>query len=373
MAPSGQRPPKIHALTSLRFFAALYVVCYHTAWSFLPWLERGSVVGRFVDLGYISVSFFFLLSGYILSVVYLRGDGPVQRASFYRARFARVYPLFLLTLLMDVPVVLAGWVARFGVKAAMGKLATTLWGSLLMLQGWNLRFRYLDYPNWSLSVEAFLYLVFPVVGVALWKLRGKSVWIAAAVVYLGGQAAVWVVARHMSGDLAYRFPLLHLSTFALGVLLARHEALHRGDKPAGAGVLWASLIASLICLGAVAYWAQRIPNMNIRDGLLAPIFVAAIWAFAKPNWNAARWLSAPWLVVLGEASFGLYLFHIPVYNIFDWFGWSHGGVAFPVYLVVATGLSVLSFYYFETPTRRWLLKKRRAHVKETMEMASDAQ
>jgi peptidoglycan/LPS O-acetylase OafA/YrhL len=46
---------------------------------------------------------------------------------------------------------------------------------------------------------------------------------------------------------------------------------------------------------------------------------------------------------------------------------------FPVYLGISIGLSVLSFYYFETPLRRWILKRRHTHVKETMEMASDAQ
>jgi peptidoglycan/LPS O-acetylase OafA/YrhL len=373
MAQPGQRPPKIHALTSLRFFAALFVVCYHTAWTFLPGLRRSSFVGQFVDLGYVSVSFFFLLSGYILSVVYLRNGSAVSPADFYRARFARVYPLFLLTLLMDVPAVLAGWIDRFGVKAAMGKLAQTMWGSLLMLQGWNLRFRYLDYPNWSLSVEALLYLIFPVLGAALWKLRGKSLWITAALLYLGGQAVVFIAARHMSADLVYRFPLLHVSTFALGVLLARFETQRETSAERETGGLSWLMIATLACFIVLVHWAQAIPNSNIRDGLMAPIFAAVIWAFSKSEWKPAQWLSAPWLVLLGEASFGLYLFHIPVFNIFSRFGWTGFSFAFPIYLACSTGLSILSFYYFETPARRWLLNRRGAAVKETMETASDAQ
>jgi peptidoglycan/LPS O-acetylase OafA/YrhL len=241
-----------------------------------------------------------------------------------------------------------------------------------MLQGWNLRFRYLDYPNWSLSVEAFFYLIFPALGAALWKLRGKSLWLTAAMVYLGGVALVWMVAQHMSADLAYRFPLLHVTTFALGVLLARYEALH-GETGVARGGPWAAALLAIASFTAVVDWAPLIPAMNLRDGLLAPLFAAVIWAFARPRWQPAQWLSAPWLVLLGEASFGLYLFHIPVFNLFDWFGWSHSGFAFPIYLALTTGLSILSFYYFETPMRRWILKRGHTHGKETMEMASDAQ
>jgi peptidoglycan/LPS O-acetylase OafA/YrhL len=78
-------------------------------------------------------------------------------------------------------------------------------------------------------------------------------------------------------------------------------------------------------------------------------------------------------VVLGEASYGLYLIHIPVLHLFLQLGWVRVPMLFPAYLAIAIGLSVLSFYYFETPTRRWLLQQRKIHVKETMEMASDAQ
>jgi peptidoglycan/LPS O-acetylase OafA/YrhL len=98
-------PAKIHALTSLRFFAALYVVCFHalSVASFLPSIRSESFLGRWLGLGYTSVSFFFLLSGYILGVVYLRRGSPVALGAFFRARFARIYPLLFLSLVVDIP------------------------------------------------------------------------------------------------------------------------------------------------------------------------------------------------------------------------------------------------------------------------------
>src|ERR1700731_3636575 len=199
-----ERLEKIHALTSLRFFAALFVVCYHTIWTFLPWIRRESLPGRFLDLGYVSVSFFFLLSGYILAVVYLRRGGPIRLKDFYRARFARVYPLFFLTMVLDTPSVYLKWVARYGVKSALVKTAISFTGSAVMLQGWRLQFCYIDFPNWSLSVETLFYLSFPFLGVALWRLRGLRLYAVAGAIYFAGLAFAFFASRHMDSVLASR-------------------------------------------------------------------------------------------------------------------------------------------------------------------------
>jgi peptidoglycan/LPS O-acetylase OafA/YrhL len=84
-------PERIHALTSIRFFAALYVVICHTLRSYVPFLWNDGVWGRAIGLGYISVSFFFALSGYILAFVYLRRGASVSPRKFFKARFARIY------------------------------------------------------------------------------------------------------------------------------------------------------------------------------------------------------------------------------------------------------------------------------------------
>ena len=64
---------------------------------------------------------------------------------------------------------------------------------------------------------------------------------------------------------------------------------------------------------------------------------------------------------------------MPVYHLFEWLGWDRIPALFPAYLAVSISLSVLSFYYFETPVRRRILKRVNGHMKDTMEMASDAQ
>jgi peptidoglycan/LPS O-acetylase OafA/YrhL len=375
-ARQPERPEKIHALTSLRFFAALFVVCYHVVWSYFPWITRQSTLGRTILMGYVSVSFFFLLSGYILGVVYLRRGGPVAVKDFYKARFARVYPLFLLTLVLDTPSLLMSRIATYGMNSAVLKTAATFLANLLMLHAWFPQLRGIDNPNWSLSVETLFYLTFPLIGVALWKLRGSRLWLWTALVYVGGQAVVAMFAHFFESQTRELLPALHLSTFALGILLARWQFLSREKRAAKTTSHvgpWLALAFAVVSFAAVVYWSPDGTTPFLCDGMLAPIFAAVIWAFSHSDWWPARLLSPQWLVVLGEASFGLYLFHIPVYHFFEWMGWIHITALFPVYLGSAIGLSLASFYWFETPARKWILRRRPTHVKETVEAASDAQ
>ncbi len=370
------RAEKIHPLTSLRFFAALLVVLFHTLPKGVPGLSAGSLGGRTVSMGYVSVSFFFLLSGYILAIVYLRGGKPLDRRKFWAARFARVYPLFFAMLVLDTPPLLTYRIATYGLRIAVLKTSATFAANTVMLQGWVPSLRGIDNPNWSLSVETVFYLVFPFIGVSLWKLRGARIWLAALPIYLGGQALVWAGYPHVSDSHLKFHPLFHLSTFALGILLARWQVERQQRQDAPPVRPWQ--VYALLTLGAAAftcvvYASGRIPDGFLYDGLLAPVFACAVWGFSSADTWISRLFSLPWLVVLGEASYGLYLIHIPVRHVFERFHLERIQATYPAYLGACIGLSVLSFYYFETPVRKWLLRRLAVKPRETMEQASDAQ
>ena len=318
MAEMRQRPEKLHALTSLRFFAAAFVVFYHFVWGFFPAITHESWTGKLIDMGHVSVSFFFLLSGYILGVVYLRRGGAVRARPFFLARFARVYPLFFLTLVVDTPFLFLSRLAKYGLMSAVLKTGISFVGNTAMLQAWVLSLGGINNPCWSLSAETLFYLSFPWLGVALWRLRGVRLWLAAALLYVGGQALVFLMAPHMSANYGNLLPLLHLSTFGLGILLARWQTLAQKNEDGPKRTYFAvSLVAvlSLICFCCVANWAARIPFSNLNDGLLAPIFMGLIWSFSHSQWLPAKVLSVRWMVVLGEASFGLYLIQAPVFHL----------------------------------------------------------
>ncbi len=151
----------------------------------------------------------------------------------------------------DLPVVFANASARFAGGSGAGdpplsvlrsgcfNSAKILMGNALMLQAWvPERLLRIDSPSWSLCGEAFFYLCFPALGVVLWRLRGARLWMAAVAVYVGGQMLVWAVRPHLSGQTGLYLPLLHLSTFALGILLARWQKVQQERKRGEPARLW---------------------------------------------------------------------------------------------------------------------------------------
>ena len=369
-------PEKIHALTSLRFFAALYVVLFHTLPSTFPSLVQNQIFANIMYRGHVSVSFFFLLSGYILAVVYLKPGKTVNNRSFWVARFARVYPLFFLTLVADTPFLFLQRLHQYGFGSAIAKTSVTFLGTAAMLQAWVTAFKGINNPNWSLSVETFFYLTFPFVGVALWKLKGTRLWLTAFSIWVVSLGAVYFCVSWMLIVSVLQNPALHLGTFCLGILLARWQALEQqkqGISPRTNTTIALALLAALALFVSAAEFLPPVFVPYLNNGMLAPVFMLVVWAFSANHGLPAKVISPKWLVVLGEASFGLYLIHVPVDHVFMALHLSGNKVAYPFYLGTCIGLSVLSFYFVETPTRRWILRKLKTRTKETMEMASDAQ
>ncbi len=371
--PAQSTDRKIHPLTSARFFAALYVVLFHTA----PLMQHRTATPTWLEAllakGYVSVSFFFLLSGYILAVVYLRSDHPFRSGRFLVARFARIYPLLLLALLLDVPNLFAHEISRHAIAQSVANTAAMFLTDALLLQAWSMRLQGLDAPSWSLSAEAVFYLLFPLIGLALWRLKGYRLLTASAVIYISGQLAVWFASGILPDSITLYQPLLHLPSFALGICLAKWQLSATLDRhPPAAGHIYLVLACSLAIFLFVLY-GRPLAYVSLQDGLLAPLFAALIWALSYPHTRLSRWLSHPLLVLLGEASYGLYLIHMPVLRYFDRLGRPPSGGLYLVYLGLCLALSVLSFSFFETPARRWLLRTLRVTPRETPEVASIAQ
>lgn len=109
----------IYPLTSVRFFAASLVLFHHSVRTFLPAFSARGVHGVPKDVAGIlslafpvSASFFFFLSGYVLSFVYLHNKPTLDRRNFFVARFARLYPLYFVVLVLDTPELLLPEVQR---------------------------------------------------------------------------------------------------------------------------------------------------------------------------------------------------------------------------------------------------------------------
>lgn len=343
---------KILPLTSLRFFAALFVVLGHTQ-------NSSGIAGNFLAISFISVGFFFTLSGYILSHVYLRRPGGVDRGKFWRARFARIYPLLIASLALDFPALLQAELSRNKVAIALMKSGVVFTGNTLMMQVWKVSLRQINNPSWSLAVEAVFYLLFPIAGCWLWKLKDSLSIPLAATFYIVAMSLTSIAVRaHINPDLIMYNPIFHLHEFFIGILLAKWHFKVLADERAGQRIQLAApwmLIAAAIIFAVAVIEYKNLPFYHLKDGMLIPLSIMLILGSSSGYRLVEATLSLRWLVVLGEASYGLYLIHIPIWHAFTRMSLGHSRSEYLGYLAFTLAASVCSFYFLETPARKWIL------------------
>ncbi|WP_336967971.1 acyltransferase [Brevundimonas aurantiaca] len=297
-----QTPADLRPLTALRFAAALWVAVY-TFWPNLAGAPQTAVVAK----GYLGVELFFVLSGFILSHVYLQAAGEKRFSyrGFLWARIARVYPLHLATLIGVGGLAAAALIAGMSVDANVLSWSS-LPANLLMLHAWGLApVAGWNHPSWSISAEWFAYLCFPLFAFVFWRLRDKPV---AAVV---GTAAFLTVLYFVFEQTA-GFPLTEATIrwgalrivpcFALGCalyLVYRKAGPQLSARAAGAG----AAIAFVLMMGSAA--------LGLWDGitvLCAGVLILALAAL--PNARAG-WLASRPAVYLGEISYSVYMVCVP--------------------------------------------------------------
>ncbi|KNZ31970.1 MAG: hypothetical protein AD742_14405 [Methylibium sp. NZG] len=371
------------ALTSLRFVAALAVVVLHYRELLGPlpaWLQQVIVGGQF------GVTFFFVLSGFILTYRYRDWfAGGVSRGSyrrFQRFRWARIYPVYVLGLLLDTP-----W--HLIERAQAGQLsaeAPTLAGSWLVnlagLQAWVPVVPYAMFwntPAWSVAAEFFFYAAFPWLCCALARHGGSAARLAAALIgtVLGGAllyAAViwamnyaWQVAPQTQYLVIVYNPLLRGSEFVAGCVAGQlFMRMRDGGRPLlqTERARNALVVLCLLAIGArIAMAGYSGPNSwlwlldgSVKYAAFVLPFVGLILTVASGRTLLSPLLERPWVVLLGEASYSLYIVHWSVVTVLHlkllgaW-----GTPAVHALLLVATVLlSVVCYRVVEVPWRRRL-------------------
>jgi peptidoglycan/LPS O-acetylase OafA/YrhL len=352
------------ALTGIRFFAAMWVLVFHTMpRTGLPW-----PLVRVASAGYLGVSLFFVLSGFILAHVYgeaaVAGGFPTR--VFLRARFARVYPAYVASLLLAIPLFVHDVRASGALHGA--ELGGICVATLSMMQawvpGWGCAW---NCPAWSLSAEAFFYLCFPLI--APWLLRRSErtllavACISVAVLFAAGTAlgseanppALTSTAWAARFGLTPWTPLVRLPEFILGICAARLLRDATGRPRLGA---WSGTLA-LIAIGSIAVADLPWQNGLERTATIAMASCVLIAWLADPSRRSV--LGRPTLVRLGNASYALYLLHTTVHAYFLTIAnravdrdWAQGWTAFALYVMLVVGLSLLLHDRLELPARRFL-------------------
>jgi peptidoglycan/LPS O-acetylase OafA/YrhL len=349
-----KRPPSLPALTGLRFFAALAVLLYHYGAAFA---ERSGVPGPLAHMlhnGYLGVSLFFVLSGFILTYTHQR-DVLDRRflADFYMARFARVYPVYLLALMIALPVLVR--------PLSPADVAAVL----TMVQAWTPPRSSAGYlwvmQAWTLSVEMAFYLFFPAILLCAKQLNALTTGLiaaaAAALILIFGLSSVppgTASIPYLSSSTEFPIPLLRSAEFVYGVMLCRLTVLYPHlSKAIGGNVLEILLAAAAV---ATLCFASDVHS----KALFTVVIGVLIFQLAGGYGVLTAALSSKPLILLGGASYALYLLQGPLRAICE----QYIPHPFDRFLspVVTIAAAIAVFQFWEQPCRRLLLTTYRSMV-----------
>ncbi|WIB67970.1 acyltransferase [Curtobacterium sp. MCBD17_035] len=358
---AGEARGELTNLTGIRAVAAGWVVVEHFRLVLIALLPALAPVRPWIGGGYLGVEVFFVLSGFVISYNYAERLGQPAWGSYRRfvmLRIARLYPTHLVTLLAMLVLVVGA--TRTGIHLSAGANYTlpSFLGNLVLLQAtptvpaWNP-------PAWSISAEFGAYICFPLLAMALGKLRRLSTaLVLTAVIAVGGaigMASVQAAGASVTGPALV--PMRITIEFSLGALLyvvwRKLPGISRGtwNWVAVAGVLGA-----VVLIGVLP-----------EDASLAslPFLALMVLACAKAGGVVGAILSSRILMWGGRVSYSVYMTHFIVLMVMDHLlpraHFAGNGIVIRVavvivYIAVAVAVGWLCYRFIEEPSRLYLRK-----------------
>lgn len=337
----------IPTLTSLRFVFALLVFGAHC------YVIDSFFDAHFFKEGFVGVSFFFVLSGFIIAYNYQQKlqEKQIDRRTFWVARVARVYPLHWLTLL------LAAALGNYVVAADGTDWLKHFLASFTLTNAYIPRADYFfsfNSPAWSLCCEQLFYGCFPfLVPLAQNGKRLLGVFFLMAVAVVTG---MYFTPEEAIKGYWYVNPLTRFPDFIVGMLLYR-AYIRLKDVPLSPRMgTWMEIVAVIFFLSFYLY-AAEVPKVYRYSCYYWLPVSAVLMAFALQKGCLSRLLSHRLLVIGGEISYSFYLLHLFVLLTYaEWQKTAEHPVAWyvsvPLLFALVTVLSLLSYRYVEKPMNR---------------------
>jgi peptidoglycan/LPS O-acetylase OafA/YrhL len=358
-------------LTPLRGIAALWVVVFHFS----------EIVAKFVSTdrsllltkGYLMVDLFFIMSGFIIYHVYQQSFQSAFTGKNFRqfivARFARVYPLHFVTLLLSIAILVPmfGWDPLFNNPRAIPTNLLLIHSfGIHKLFNWNV-------PSWSISAEWWAYMVFPFLSLFIYRKKGMAIALLALFAVLAYLSIMFWIPRanifdpthphRQNLDVTFDYGFLRgLAGFILGMLLYYAYEV---------GLFW-KIFQKDISAIIVMFGSILCMHFGWNDGFDIIFFAALVFAFALNNGRLHNMCNSRIAQYLGKISYSIYLMQLfPLIPL--WSGIRLPGLVYAknsattsfwtgvgyclIYIILVIGVASLTYFTIEKPCRKYINAK----------------
>lgn len=383
-SPSGKNSNcYLPALTGVRFFAIFHIFLFHLysmyrsekpeamANLLMGFNDAPKTLVAFMSNGWISTSFFFLLSGFILAYLYWGEDGQLvtSKRRFWSLRIARIYPIHLIVmailLLLNVPHYLSQ-------DMPLSTLIPSALATMALVQAWIPPWIPLwSWPTWTISALLFLYLIMPWLMATLSRLSRRQMVVALiAMPFISIIPTLGYTARMASGApwnmnvdmFVANTPLFWVPYFAAGMIMTRVFSLSR-FKPTPYNPSWYSwgdvAFVIVIAIGCTPGIGQPL-KFFIRQGLLMPLTIMIVLDLARGNGLMAKVFSLPGTGFLGETGYAIFIWQ-SVILIASYVSLTVNPAIGPYQIWIAIvsimALAIPSTYLIEKPLARVIRRK----------------
>lgn len=356
------RKPPLPALTGIRTLLAFNIVLFHFTPPYL------GPIRPFVEHGFVFVNVFFLISGFILSYNYFDRGASLNKRDFWLARFSRLYPVYLLVLIISFKMLEIEWHARSRTEFWQGFIL-----SPLLLQGWSPSLAtFWNTVAWTLSCEVAFYAAFPWLIRLPWPRKPSRLvllilafWIvnltpSTLYLLLNPDHLTDPATRYTSTTLI-RFlkytPIPYAATFLAGVALSRLQLIATVTERQRLAIA----ATAVTLLGLFFYIVSpHIPYLVLHGGILLPLFAMLVFGLSGPHIISSVFSWGP-LLLIGESSYCLYLLHFNVFILIHMYHLPerlHVAALDPwISYAALIALSIAVYRFVENPARRAILNR----------------
>ena len=371
---------KIAVLDVFRFVGAVIVVFVHYELIFGKFIVWGA-------LGTTALSWFFMVSGFVLSYVYPSLQGWAATKQFYKFRIIRIYPAYAFAIFVSSTFVWLSYLSvgeaffieahrPFQITYDLPEVKDTSFfliatirhyvftQSISSIETLKLLF---NGPLWSLVLEAYFYLCFPLFLILLRNVnsykRVFAVFIAGYAMQFGLIAYFLPEAEYY--DLAtlnvpvYTNPIIRFVEFVFGMLIYKIFVLNGIDKDKGKINLLPLLISILVYLVVIWFGENYVPYQYSSFFVAIPAVAALVYCMLNLQWYPTG-ATLKFCELLGGLSYVIYCLHWPYMEMVQYFNLLPESWSYQLHLAVLAsiliGLSYLVYHFLEFPLRRKMYK-----------------